>query len=80
MLGRNTSTKLGQRSPSRLGDNVEREGGWQGAIADAERKISETKARLARLKAALAFCRERLESGDPFPGDRKSKSATFGSS
>ena len=68
MLGKKASRKLGQLRPYNLGHGKGKEGGWEGAIADAERKIGETKARLARLKAALAFCRERLESGDPFPG------------
>ena len=69
-LGENTSLQLGQTRPQRLG-------GWKAAIADAERKIDEAKARLARLKAALSFCRESLENGDPFPGEpRKRRNRT----
>ena len=61
MLGQEAIKKLGKVRPPNIG-------GWRDAIQDAERQIAETKARLARLKAALAFCRERLESGEPWPG------------
>ena len=64
---RDARTKLGEIRPKKLG-------GWEGAVADAEAQITATKARLSRLKAALAFCRERLASGDPFPGESKQKS------
>lgn len=41
--------------------------GWDGAIYDAEQKISKTKGRLAELKAALALFKERRDAGEPFP-------------
>jgi hypothetical protein len=63
---RTASKKLGHIGPRELG-------GWAGAAADAEAKIAATKARLARLKAALSFCRESLASGDPFPGEKVKK-------
>jgi hypothetical protein len=72
MSGIKPREKLGQKCPNNLG----RLRGWEGAIADAERKIGETKARLVRLKDALAFSKESFERGDPFPGEKsKSKKA-----
>ena len=64
---RNTSRKLGHMRPHILGAS------WEGAVADAEAKIEATKARLRRLKAALAFCKESLADGDPFPCETKQK-------
>ncbi len=80
-LGKNATKKLGKQRP----DNVRRAGGWEAAIADAEHKIYETKARLGRLKAALSFCKESLSNGDPFPaksakqkGEQEQASGLFG--
>ena len=46
---------------------------WEGAISEAERKIKDAKAHIARLKAARAFFEERLKDGDVFAGKRASK-------
>ncbi len=72
-LGQQSRRKLGKKQPKQLG-------GWAEAIADAERKIGDTKSRLSRLKAALNFCRESLASGEPFPGDGSDQKRAFGSS
>ena len=45
----------------------------EGAISEAERKIKDAKAHIARLKAARAFFEERLKDGDVFAGKRASK-------
>jgi hypothetical protein len=73
-LGENASRKLGKNRSKELGQHRSKPGGgWGDAIADAERKIGETRARLARLKAALSFCKESQDNGDPFPGQQAAK-------
>ena len=54
--------------------------GWEKALSDAERQVQAARARLTEMEAALEVCRERVASGQPFPGENRlvsqSKEAT----
>jgi hypothetical protein len=41
---------------------------WEAALAEAEKQLRECKIKSIKLKAAIMFFKERLESGEPFPG------------
>lgn len=46
-------------------------GSWDTAITDAEKLIRKYKDEIGRLRAAIRIFKEKLESGEPFPGQEK---------
>lgn len=50
--------------------------GWDRAVYDTEQKIKAVKGKLAGLEAALVVCKERRDSGEPFPGESAEQSAS----
>jgi hypothetical protein len=47
--------------------------GWAMAAKDAEELMQQAERRLVELKAALAVCIERRDSGEPWPGENRKK-------
>ena len=43
--------------------------GWDLAVRDAERKVEAARLRLAEMVSAPVVCKERRDSGEPFPGE-----------
>jgi hypothetical protein len=44
--------------------------GWSGALQAAELEIRKAKSRLAALTKSIRICKEKLNSGEPWPGDK----------
>ena len=43
--------------------------GWELAVKDAETEVKKARTVLAEMEAALAVCKSRRDSGEPFPGE-----------
>ena len=44
--------------------------GWKNALEDARCQLDAAKKRVKELTIAVRVCEERVESGDPFPGEQ----------
>lgn len=51
------------------------EGGWDAAIADAEKMIQEAQAKIRNLKKSVAAFQRLRDAGEPFPSEVKNESA-----
>jgi len=59
--------RISQRKDRNSGKRLS---GWSGALADAEEKVRKTRQELDEWKSVARVCRERVEQGAPWPGDR----------
>ena len=50
------------------GESANRKG-WMKAIAEAEARLAEASHKVKNLKAAIKIFRERMDNGDPWPGE-----------
>jgi hypothetical protein len=42
--------------------------GWSKALKDAEDRLGEAKAQVKKLEVTVQTCRDRVRSGEPWPG------------
>lgn len=63
--------RVKQESTQKKDSPRTRGSGWVMAIQDAEREIDVLTQRIVGLKAAIRVCQERIEHGEPFPGQTK---------
>ncbi len=47
---------------------------WDVAISDAEKLLNEAKERVAGLKRSITIFREKRDSGEPFPSEKRERS------
>lgn len=67
---------MSRKSQDKLSTNKT---GWREAVKDTELKLVFARTRVRELESALAVCKERVASGEPFPCTRNGNQKTQGS-